>query len=76
MENLLLDLMSTGNSIWASLFICLFIYVLKDGKAREKKYQDTISKNQTIILELSDKFGVVDSIQKDVSDIKAELRRG
>jgi len=74
MEETLFKL-ATNNGIWATLFVFLFLYVLYDSKQREGKYQDTIYENQTIIKELSDKFGIMDNIQKDVSDIKAELRR-
>ncbi|SDX05979.1 BhlA/UviB family holin-like peptide [Tepidimicrobium xylanilyticum] len=81
MEKTLMDL-ATSNGIWAALYVFLFIYVLYDSKNREKKYiereekyQETIYENQTIIKELSKKFGVVETIQKDVSYIKDELKR-
>lgn len=81
MEKTLMDL-ATSNGIWAALYVFLFIYVLYDSKNREKKYiereekyQETIYENQTIIKELSKKFGVVENIQKDVSYIKDELKR-
>ncbi|GFN35834.1 BhlA/UviB family holin-like peptide [Tepidimicrobium xylanilyticum] len=74
--------LATSNGIWAALYVFLFIYVLYDSKNREKKYiereekyQETIYENQTIIKELSKKFGVVETIQKDVSFIKDELNR-
>lgn len=74
--------LATSNGIWAALYVFLFIYVLYDSKNREKKYiereekyQETIYENQTIIKELSKKFGVVETIQKDVSYIKDELKR-
>lgn len=57
------------------LFCVLFIYVLYDSRRRERKYQETIQENQNIIKDLSEKFGIVDNIQKDVSEIKAELKR-
>ena len=74
--------LATSNGIWAALYVFLFIYVLYDSKnrenkyiEREEKYQETIYENQTIIKELSKKFGVVETIQKDVSYIKDELKR-
>jgi len=81
MERTLMDL-AASNGIWAALYVFLFLYVLYDSKNREKKYiereekyQVTIYENQTIIKELSKKFGVVETIQKDVSYIKDALQR-
>jgi Protein of unknown function (DUF2762). len=74
MEKALFDL-AASNGIWAALFVFLFIYVLYDSRRRERKYQETIQENQNIIKDLSEKFGIVDNIQKDVSEIKAELKR-
>lgn len=74
MEKSLMDL-AAANGLWAALFVFLFIYVLYDSRRREGKYQETIHENQLIIKELSDKFGIVDSIKNDVSYIKDELKR-
>lgn len=74
MEKTLMDL-AAANGIWAALFVFLFIYVLYDSRKREQKYQDTIKENQVIINKLSEKFGIVEEIQKDVSYIKDELKR-
>lgn len=74
--------LAAGNGIWAALYVFLFIYTLYDSKNREKKYiereekyQFTIHENQAIIKELSQKLGIVDNIQDDVSFIKGELQR-
>ena len=74
MENTLMEL-AAANGIWAALFVFLFIYVLYDSRKREKKYQEIIEDNQSIIKELSSKFGILEDVQKDVSDIKADLKR-
>lgn len=74
MESELFRLAST-NGIWAALYVFLFLYVLYDSRNREKKYQLTIQENQTIIKELSQKLGIVEDIQKDVIDIRKELKR-
>lgn len=74
MEKSLMEL-AAANGIWAALFVFLFIYVLYDSRKREGKYQDTIKENQSIIKELSSKFGIVEDIQNDVSYIKDELKR-
>lgn len=52
--------------IFAVLFVYLFLYMLKDSKEREIKYQTTIDK-------LTDKIGVVDTIKDDVEEIKNKL---
>lgn len=74
MDKTLFDL-AAGNGIWAALYVFLFLYVLYDTRNREKKYQITIAENQSVIKELSKKFGVVENIQKDVIDIKEDLKR-
>lgn len=74
MEKTLMDL-AAANGLWAALYVFLFLYVLYDSKNREKKYQITIQENQSIIKELSQKLGIVEDIQKDVVDIREELKR-
>ncbi len=74
MEQTLLDL-AASNGLWAALYVFLFIYVLYDSRNREKKYQITIQENQVIIKELSQKLGIVENIQRDVVDIREELKR-
>lgn len=74
MEQTLLDL-AAANGLWAALYVFLFLYVLYDSRNREKKYQLTIQENQTIIKELSQKLGIVEDIQRDVVDIREELKR-
>lgn len=55
------------NGLWAVLFLGLLIFVLKDSKTREKKYQETIS-------DLTDTLNVVHNIENDVQDIKKFVR--
>lgn len=74
MEQTLLDL-AAANGLWAALYVFLFIYVLYDSRNREKKYQITIQENQTIIKELSQRLRIVEDIQRDVVDIREELKR-
>ena len=51
------------NGLWAVLFLGLFIFVIKDSSAREKKYQQTIK-------DLTEHLGVVKEIKDDVDEIK------
>lgn len=52
-----------SNGIFAGLFVALLVYVLKDSRKRENKYQN-------IIDALSTKLNTVDEIKQDVSEIK------
>ena len=52
-----------SNGIFACLFVALLVYVLKDSRKREAKYQN-------IIDVLSSKLNTVDEIKEDVCDIK------
>lgn len=58
----ILDL-AIKNGLWAVLFLGLLIFVLKDSKQREKKYQDTIK-------DLTEHLGVVREIKKEVEEVK------
>ena len=35
--------LAINNGLWSVLFLILLVYVLKDSKARELKYQQTIT---------------------------------
>lgn len=67
MEEQLIEL-GAANGIWALLFVALFLYTIYDSRKREENYQK-------IINDLSEKFGIVEDIQQDVSFIKDELNR-
>ena len=58
-----------SNGIFAVLFVALLVYVLKDSRKREAKYQN-------IIDVLSAKLNTVDEIKQDVSEIKTNLING
>lgn len=62
--------LAINNGLWAVLFCVLLIYVLKDSKTREKKYQATISS-------LGNSLRIVENIKKDVKEIKdiMEIRK-
>ena len=51
------------NGLWAVLFLGLFVFVIKDSSAREKKYQQTIR-------DLTSHLGIVKDIKDDVDEIK------
>jgi len=74
MENEILKIIA-GQGAFAVLFVWLLIDTRKESKTREEKLQEIISKNQTVISELAEKFDVVENIQEDVKDIKTKLEK-
>ncbi|NLZ25420.1 MAG: hypothetical protein GX891_03065 [Clostridiales bacterium] len=59
-ENVMTQAMTNG--IWACLFVALLVFVLKDGKAREERYLETLRT-------LSKSLTVVNEIKKDIGEI-------
>ena len=57
---------AAGQGIWATLFVSLLFYVLKENAKRENKLQEIINK-------LSDKLNIVEFIKKDVQEIKEKV---
>ena len=55
--------LACANGIWAVLFVFLFFYELKDSKAREIKYQNTIDK-------LTEQLSVVYDIAEGIEEVK------
>ena len=56
------------NGLWAVLFLGLLIYVLKDSRKRETKYQDTIK-------DLTKNLGIVQIIKNEVEEIKQIINK-
>lgn len=52
-----------SNGVFAILFVCLFVYQLKDSRRREEKYQQTIE-------ELTVGLHVLQDVREDVDEIK------
>lgn len=55
-----------SNGIFATLFVCLLIYELKDSRNREKKYQGTIDN-------LNNSLGAVGDISENINEVKDEV---
>ena len=55
--------LAISNGLFAVLFLGLLIYQLKDSRARENRYQDTIVK-------LGKALEIVQSVKHDVEEIK------
>lgn len=59
--------LAVDDGIWALLFCVLLIFELKDSRAREQKYQKTIS-------ELSQDLGYMNTMNKSIERIHNEMR--
>lgn len=59
-----------SNGPFALLFVWLLFNTQKRNSDRETKLEQTIEKNQDIILQLTNKFDILEDIQKDVEYIK------
>ena len=73
MEELIRHILSTVFSeygIIGTCFVSLLLWTMKENKERELKYQETIGKNQEIILEQAKNFDIVKEIREDVSELK------
>ena len=58
------------NGIIGACFVVLLLWTMRENRERESKYQDTISKNQEIILEQAKNFDIVKEIKEDVAHLK------
>lgn len=58
--------LAISNGLFAVLFLGLLVYQLKDSRAREQKYQNTIEK-------LGNSLEIVRQVKEDVEDIKDKL---
>ena len=59
---------AVSNGVFATLFVALLIYELKDSRKRETKYQSTIEN-------LSEKLNTVDEIKQGVVEIKEQITK-
>ena len=78
MEELVKLILSTVFSeygVIGACFVILLLWTMKENKVREDRYQETISKNQEIILEQAKNFDVVKAIREDVSDLKVAVTK-
>ena len=60
--------LALNNGLWAVLFLMLLVYVLKDSKSREAKYQETIET-------LAESLEIIHEVREDVQEIKAKLTK-
>lgn len=72
MEEQLLKL-AASQGVWAVLSIVLIFYILKKQEKRDCIQQEREKNYQIIIKKLTDKFSIMQSIQKDIKDISIKI---
>lgn len=55
-----------SNGIFATLFVFLFFYQLKDSAKREKEYQNTIEN-------LTEHLQIIDDVKREVTELKNHI---
>lgn len=58
-----------SNGVFATLFVFLFFYQLKDSAKREKAYQNTIK-------DLTEHLEVIEDVKQDVEELKNAITKG
>lgn len=72
MENELLKIV-TSQGVWAVLSMFLLFYILKAQEKRDLTQEEREKKYQEIIYTLTDKINIVETIKKDVEEIKESI---
>ncbi|MCL2755929.1 MAG: BhlA/UviB family holin-like peptide [Firmicutes bacterium] len=62
-----------NHGLMTALFVGLMVYVLKDGRKREKKYQDTIEKLAESLKIVHEIQETTKELKKDVNEIKIKI---
>ena len=55
-----------SNGIFATLFVFLFFYQLKDSSKREKAYQETIEN-------LTEHLQIIEDVREEVTELKTHI---
>ncbi|GFN34380.1 BhlA/UviB family holin-like peptide [Tepidimicrobium xylanilyticum] len=72
MENELIKI-AASQGIWATLSIFLIFYILKVQREMDKKQDEREKSYQEIIVSLTEKFDVIEDIDKNVRNIKNSI---
>lgn len=74
MEGEILKIAST-QGIWATLTVVLIFYILRSQEKRDLKQDEREKNYQEIILNLTNKFNIIDDMIKTVDEIKFYLSK-
>ena len=72
MEQTLLEA-ATAQGIWVLLFIVLFLYTIKNHEKMLEKQEQREEKYQNLLLEMTEKFVVLENIKNSIEEIKKKL---
>ncbi|MGH4120270.1 BhlA/UviB family holin-like peptide [Clostridium sp.] len=61
---------ASSQGIWATLSVFLVFYILKTQEKRDIKQDEREQNYQNIVSKLTNKFNIVDTIKKDLQEIK------
>lgn len=64
---------ATSQGVWAALSVALILYILKAQEKRDLKQEEREKNYQDIISKLTDKFNIVEDVEKDVKEIKKHI---
>ena len=67
--------LALNNGLWAVLFLALLIYQLKDSRAREKKYQETITELNVTLLKVNEIDANVYKLSENLSEVGSNIKR-
>ena len=67
--------LAASQGIWAALAIALIFYILKAQEKRDLSQDEREKNYQDIILKLTNEFGIIEGIQKDVAEIKQHINK-
>lgn len=66
---------ASSQGFWAVLAVVLIFYILKAQERRDSKQQQREERYQELISELTLKLNTVESIKKEVEDIRKYINR-
>lgn len=64
---------ATAQGIWVILSCVLIVYILKAQETRDSKQEEREKNYQEIILQLSEKLNILDSINSTINEIKNKI---
>ena len=64
---------AVSQGIWAVLAVFLLIYIVKSNEQRDTKQEEREKNYQTVIESLTEKFQILNQVQRDLKEIKDNL---
>lgn len=67
------QLLQSGELTYGALFVALLVYVIKTNDTREKRYQETIDKNQELLNTAVSALNGYEEVKEEVTKIANKL---